>query len=218
MRGNPVIVVLLSPPGGGKGTQAEHLVEEYGFRHYSTGAILREEVRKGTDIGLRAQEAMENGELVPDALLGEIVRARLEHLEGPGCILDGYPRNLPQAEYLEKVRGDYPVFIVNITVPEEQIFKRLSGRRFCSNCGKIYNIYFSPPRRDGICDSCGSRLEQRKDDREEVIEERLRVYRRQTHPVIDYYRERDGYFEVDGDREPDQVFQQLREIVGALAV
>ena len=210
------IVVLLGPPGGGKGTQAKQLVDEFGLMHYSTGDILREEVRRGSEVGLRARAIMEAGELVPDEVLGEIVRGRLRSLEGTsGCILDGYPRTVAQARFLEEIRDGLSLTIVNIAVDEEQIVKRLSGRRFCPGCGNIYNIYFSPPKVAGRCDRCGTELQRRKDDHEDVIRERLRVYNEQTRPVIDFYREWPTYFEVDGNREPAAVFGELRRIIEA---
>lgn len=209
------IVVLLGPPGGGKGTQAKQLVGEFGLAHYSTGEILREEVRRGSEVGRRARAIMEAGELVPDEVLGEIVRGRLRDLkDGSGCILDGYPRTVAQARFLEEIREGLPLTVVNITVDEDQIVKRLSGRRFCPECGNIYNIYFSPPKQEGLCDRCGIELERRKDDHEEVIRERLRVYNEQTRPVVDFYRSWPTYFEVDGNREPAAVFDDVCRIFG----
>jgi adenylate kinase len=209
------ILVLLGPPGGGKGTQAKRLVGEFDLVHYSTGDILREEVRRDSEIGRRAKAIMEAGELVPDEVLGEIVRGRLQDLDGKGgCILDGYPRTVAQARFLEEIRDGMPLIVVNITVDEEQIVKRLSGRRFCPNCGSIYNIYFSPPKEGGRCDRCGAELERRKDDHEDVIRERLRVYNDQTRPVVGFYRGWPTYFEVDGNQEPAVVFDEIRRIVG----
>lgn len=210
------IVVLLGPPGGGKGTQAKRLVDEFGLVHYSTGDILREEVRRDSPVGRRAKAIMEAGELVPDEVLGEIVRGRLKDLEpGDGCILDGYPRTLAQARFLEEIRDGMPLIVVNVTVDEEQIIKRLSGRRFCPKCGNIYNIYFSPPKEAGHCDRCGAELQRREDDHEDVIRERLRVYNEQTRPVVDFYRDWPTYFEVDGNKDPAVVFDELSRIVGA---
>ncbi len=212
------IVVLLGPPGSGKGTQAKRLVEEFRLVHFSTGDILREEVRRGSPVGQRAKAIMESGELVPDDVLGEIVRGRLADLaNGQGCILDGYPRTLAQARFLEQIRDGHPLIVINITVDEEQIVKRLSGRRFCPNCGNIYNIYFSPPKRAEHCDRCGAELQRRKDDHEDVIRERLRVYDEQTRPVVDFYQDWPTYFEVDGNQEPAVVFDEVCRIVGTRA-
>jgi len=175
------VLVLLGPPGGGKGTQAKKIVEEFGFGHFSTGDALREEVRNQTEIGRQAQAIMESGELVPDELLGAMVKNRVEQAaESQGIILDGYPRTVAQAEFLSSFTADMKVVAVNIAVDQDQIVKRLSGRRFCPKCGTIYNISFSPPAVEGICDRCGTELARRKDDYEEVIRERLRVYDQKT--------------------------------------
>jgi len=208
------ILVLLGPPGGGKGTQAKKIVEEFGYGHFSTGDALREEVKNQTEIGKQAKAIMESGELVPDELLGAMVKGRIERAAGTeGIILDGYPRTVSQAEFLATFTGDMQVSAVNIAVDQEQIVKRLSGRRFCPGCGTIYNISFSPPASEGICDKCGTRLERRKDDYEEVIRERLRVYEEKTQPVVDFYRESGSYFEVDGNKSPEEVFHEVDKIV-----
>lgn len=214
----PYIVILMGPPGGGKGTQAKMLVQEFGLIHYSTGDILREEARRGTPAGLQARAYMEAGELVPDEILGGIVRERLAALRpGQGCILDGYPRSLAQARFLEEIRGDMPCTVINIEVPEEVLVRRLAGRRTCPTCGKVYNVHFSPPRVAERCDDCGSQLQRRKDDQAEVVRERLRVYRETTRPVVDFYRGLPGYHEVDGSGDAAQVFEAVSRAVGILA-
>lgn len=211
------ILVLLGPPGGGKGTQAKKIVDAFGYGHFSTGDALREEVKNETELGKQAKAIMESGELVPDELLGAMVKGRVEQAAGAeGIILDGYPRTVAQAEFLASFTGDMKVSAVNIAVDQEQIVKRLSGRRFCPGCGTIYNISFSPPAKEGICDKCGARLERRKDDYEEVIRERLRVYQEKTQPVVDFYRESGSYFEVDGNRSPEEVFHEVEKIVRSL--
>jgi len=210
------ILVLLGPPGGGKGTQAKKLAGEFGWKHVSTGDVLREEVSNGTELGKRARAIMESGELVPDELVGEIIRSRIEQREGiEGFILDGFPRTVAQAEFLAEIAQDLPIHALGIEVEEDQVVKRLSGRRFCPTCGNIYNIYFSPPEVPGVCE-CGTKLIRRKDDREDVIRERLRVYHEQTRPVIDFYRASGKYFPVDGNWEPDDVYDELRKVVGTL--
>ncbi len=218
IRGEPQLVILLGPPGGGKGTQAKLLAEEFGLVHFSTGDLLRDEVRRGTPAGIQARVYMEAGELVPDELLGRIVRERLAALgPGQGCILDGYPRSLSQAHYLEEIRGTTPLTVLNIEVPEELLVQRLAGRRSCPVCGKVYNVHFSPPRVAERCDDCGSELQRRKDDQDEVIRERLRVYRETTRPVVDFYRGLPGYHEVDGSGDAAQVFEAVKRAVGILA-
>ena len=211
------VLVLLGPPGGGKGTQAKKIVEEFGFAHFSTGDALREEVSNQTEIGIKAKAIMESGELVPDELLGAMVKGRIENAVGSkGIILDGYPRTVSQAEFLATFTSDMKVAAVNIAVDQGLIIKRLSGRRFCQNCGTIYNISFSPPVKDGICDKCGTELSRRKDDYEDVIRERLRVYDKKTQPVVDYYENSGSYFEVDGNKTPEEVFTEVGKIVRSL--
>lgn len=212
------VVVLLAPPGGGKGTQAQRLVERFGMTHISVGDVLREEVRRGSDLGCRVKKIMEAGELVSDELVADIIRSRLTGANGSkGVVLDGYPRNVNQAGQLDSITDQMQVRVINIAVAEDQVVKRLSGRRFCRNCGKIYNIYFSPPAVPAVCDDCGGELIQRSDDTQVVIEERLRVYDRQTRPVLDYYRSRDSFFEVDGNWSPVDVHEEVARIVGTMA-
>jgi adenylate kinase len=208
------VIVLLGAPGAGKGTQAKKLVEQFSMGHVSTGEVLREAVRLGTPLGQKAKAIMEAGELVPDELVAQIVSERAIGAEGDsGVILDGFPRNVRQAEYLDSVAREIPVHVINIRLDEEMAVRRLSGRRFCPACGTIYNIFFSPPENEGVCDNCGTPLMQRKDDREEVIRERLRVYREQTQPVESYYRSRENYFEVDGNQDPEEVAVEMAKIV-----
>ncbi len=214
---NRYLIVLLGPPGGGKGTQAKKLVEVFGMRHVSVGDMLREEVKKGSELGNRVKVIMAAGELVSDELVGQIVGSLIREKTGETILLDGYPRNTVQAEFLDSITDGESVYAVNISVEEGQVIRRLSGRRFCSECGKIYNTYFSPPVRPGICDDCGTELLRRPDDREEVIAERMRVYREQTRPVIDFFRSKTHYFEVDGNWEPQAVFEELCQVVRTFA-
>jgi len=152
-----------------------------------------------------------------DELVGQIVGSLIREKTGETILLDGYPRNTVQAEFLDSITDGESVYAVNISVEEGQVIRRLSGRRFCSECGKIYNTYFSPPVRPGICDDCGTELLRRPDDREEVIAERMRVYREQTRPVIDFFRSKTHYFEVDGNWEPQAVFEELCQVVRTFA-
>ncbi|HLV01505.1 MAG TPA: adenylate kinase [Acidobacteriota bacterium] len=217
MSGNKKVIILLGPPGAGKGTQAKKLSKEFDLIHISTGDILRKEVREGTELGDKVREIMNAGELVPDELVGEIVRTCLQkHSTAPGFILDGYPRNVNQAEFLMSIADGWPVYAVGIEVEEDVLIKRLAGRRYCPRCGKIYNVYFSPPSTEGICDVCGSELVQRRDDRQEVISERLRVYHEQTRPVIEFFSSQGRYIEIDGSRSVVQVAQALSELVGVI--
>ena len=209
-----IVVVLLGPPGAGKGTQAKKMVEKFDLTHVSTGDLLREEVRSGSSLGQRLKAIMEAGLLVPDQLVSTIVAERVRnHPNEGGLLLDGYPRNLDQASFLGRVTGGILVWAIHIRVLETEVIRRLAGRRDCRCCGRIYNVYLSPSIQKGICDDCGAKLIQRPDDREEVIQERLQVYRQQTKPVIQFYAGREHYSEVDGNRTPEQVASQLAAIV-----
>ncbi len=211
------VITLLGAPGAGKGTQAKILADKFGYKHVSTGEVLREAVSQGTPLGAKVKAVMEAGELVSDDLVSEIVR---ERVTGPDAarvfILDGYPRNVAQARYLDDLGDRIDLYVIDLTLEEEAAVKRLSGRRYCSACGKIYNVFFSPSVKEGICDACGSALQQRKDDAEEVIKERFRVYRQQTAPVVDFYSGRPNFFEIDGNREPDDIAGEMSCLVGEL--
>lgn len=211
------VITLLGAPGAGKGTQAKMLADRFGYEHVSTGDVLRDAVRQGTPLGQKVRAVMEAGDLVPDDLVSEIVRERVTAPDAPRVfILDGYPRNLAQAKYLEKLDSQIDLYVVDINLAEDAAEKRLTGRRYCSGCGKIYNVFFSPSVKKGICDVCGSELQQRKDDAEDVIRERLRVYRRQTAPVADFYSGRSNFFEIEGNREPDEIAGEMSRLVNSL--
>ena len=189
-------LILLGPPGAGKGTQGRMLAAHLGYPSISTGDALREAVRQQTDLGKQARKVMEAGELVPDSLVDEIVKARLAQTDSKeGFILDGYPRTIAQAEFFEKLaaREGIDILALGIRVNEEVLVGRLSQRWSCPGCGKIYNAASSPSRRNGICDDCGAGLIQRRDDKPEVIRERLHVYQKTTQPLIDFYRQRGQY-------------------------
>jgi adenylate kinase len=201
-------LLLLGPPGAGKGTQSTRLAEEYGVDHVTTGDALRANKDMETDHGT-PREYMDAGELVPDPVVNEIVVEALA--DADGFVLDGYPRNLSQAEFL----GDMVDLdtVALLSVPEAELVRRLTGRRVCSDCGATYHVEFAPPAEDGVCDECGAALTQRADDTEETVRERLRVYEENTAPVVEYYRERDELVEVDGTGSPDEVFAALRASV-----
>jgi adenylate kinase len=204
-------VALLGPPGAGKGTQAKRIVQETGLVHLSSGDILRDEVSRATDLGRTAKRFMERGELVPDGLIIDMIRGRIESAES-GFLLDGFPRTVAQAEALE---GITPLdAVINIGISREAVVRRLTARRVCEGCGKIYNLLYDPPANEATCDACGGRLLQRDDDKRDVIENRYDVYERSTAPLIDYYRDRGLLHEVDGTRSSDEV---LSEIMAVLA-
>lgn len=203
-------VVLLGPPGAGKGTQAQRLAWEVGVPYVATGDMLRRHVRKGTDLGTRARAYMDRGDLVPDDLIIAMVRRRLEEADCQGgFILDGFPRTPAQAEALAALAP--PDVVLYLDVREDEIARRLSGRRTCRECGAVYHLEFDPPAEAGVCDRCGGALDQRVDDREEVVRERVRTYRRQTEPVVDRYRARSLLVEVDGSGTIPEVEARLRE-------
>ncbi len=205
------VVILLGAPGAGKGTQAKLLAESSGYLHVSTGDLLREAVRQGSELGKRCKAIMEAGELVPDELVSQLVEEKNSSGRADsGMILDGYPRNLAQAEFLSRVLNGVRPKTIRIRVDEDQVVKRLSGRRTCSGCGRIYNVFFSPSAKgEAECEACGGKLLQRKDDREEVIRERMHVYRQQTAPMIGYYSSRGDFFEVDGNRSVSEVAAEI---------
>src|SRR5438477_2217854 len=212
-------VILLGPPGAGKGTQAKAIVARYGIPQISTGDILRENRAQGTELGKRAAAIMDRGELVPDELVCDMVAARLAHADcARGFILDGFPRTVKQAEWLDKLlaksaaRTPAPV-VISLKVDYNNLLRRLTGRRSCPACGRIYNVYFQPPRVPDVCDVDGSKLVARQDDSEAVISERLKAYEKQTLPLADYYRRSGRLREVSGEASVDQVTAEILKAI-----
>lgn len=210
-----MIIVLFGPPGAGKGTQAERISREMGIPHIATGDMFREAVAKGTELGRKAQEYMRRGELVPDEIVNEMVRERISMPDcSRGFILDGYPRTVNQAKALDEMlaeMGRKVDVVLNLSVSDDEVVKRLSYRRICRRCGAIYHLINNPPRREGVCDRCGGELYQREDDREEVIRRRLRVYYEQTEPVLRYYAERGILRDIDGNGTVDEVWERVKK-------
>lgn len=207
-------IILLGPPGAGKGTQASMLVKEFGVPHISTGDIFRAAIKEGTELGLKAKSFMDQGQLVPDEVVIGIVRERLTQKDcQDGFILDGFPRTVPQADALQdalKNLGMVLNAVVNLEVSEEELVTRLSGRRVCKNCGATYHIKFSPAKNPGICDVCGGELYQRDDDKEETIRKRLEVYSNQTSPLIEYYQGTGLLKTIKGDgKEIEEIFKAV---------
>jgi len=203
-------VLLLGPPGAGKGTQSGRLADRFDLEHVTTGDALRANPDMETDYGT-PREYMEAGELVPDPVVNEIVKAALEAADG--YVLDGYPRNLEQAEYLDGIT-DLDV-VVTLEVPRDELIARLTGRRICPDCGRNFHLEYDPPADPGVCDDCGTELIQREDDQEDVVRERLRVYDENTAPVVAHYDERGVLERIDGDRPPDAVWADLEAAVAA---
>lgn len=210
--------VLLGPPGAGKGTQAVRIVEKYNVPHISTGDIFRENIKNGTELGKRAQEYMNKGELVPDDLVIEIATDRLLKDDCKnGFLLDGFPRTVYQAQKLDEflaANGMKLDVVIDIEVEKEELITRLTGRRVCKACGASFHIVNVPPKQEGICDSCGGELFQRADDTIETVENRINVYNQQTMPLVDYYKEAGNIATVDGALGLDEVFAKIVEAIG----
>jgi adenylate kinase len=213
-----VSLILLGPPGAGKGTQAKQLEEKYGLVQLSTGDMLRAEVKLGTELGRKAQAIMDQGHLVPDNVMIDLIAARIDRLAGKGFILDGFPRTVPQAEALDKMLRDKGLRIdqvIEITVDEDALVDRLAGRFTCAVCGASYHDRYHRPKVEGVCDVCGAReFTRRKDDRPETVKARLAKYREQTAPILPYYRKEGILRQVDGMAEIAEVGRQIDKMIG----
>lgn len=211
-------LILLGPPGAGKGTQAAKIIEKYNIPHISTGDIFRENIKNGTELGKKAQEYMNAGQLVPDELVVEIATDRLTKDDcKDGFLLDGFPRTVFQAEALDKFlaeRGSRIDNVLDIDVNREELMIRLTGRRVCSKCGASFHIVNIPPKKEGICDVCGAELIQRKDDNEETAANRIEVYNKETKPLIDYYEKAGNISHIDGTAGLENVFNAIVGILG----
>lgn len=212
-------IIMLGAPGAGKGTQAKMLADKYKIPHVSTGDIFRANIKNGTELGTKAKVYMDQGMLVPDELTCDLV---VDRIKQDDCkdryILDGFPRTIPQAECLDKALdalNDKIDFAVNVEVPDENIIRRMSGRRACLSCGRTYHIVYNPPKEEGICDECKKELVLRDDDKPETVEKRLKVYHEQTQPLIDYYRNKGVLAEVDGTRDMQEVFTAITDVLEA---
>lgn len=210
-------IVLMGPPGAGKGTQAKKLAEVFGVAQVATGDILRAAVQQGTALGKKAKEYMDRGLLVPDEVITGIVRERLREINvKKGFILDGFPRTIPQAESLEKILEEMGVkldTVINIVVPREELIERFTGRRVCEMCGSTYHVKYNPPKQEGICDKCGGRLIVRADDDVKTVEKRIDVYERETKPLIEYYRSKNLLVNIDGNRPIEVVFEEIKDLL-----
>lgn len=207
-------VILLGPPGSGKGTQGDLLEKRHGFPKVSTGDLLRREVQAGTPLGKKAEASMGRGELVSDEIVIEMLQKRIAQPDcRNGYILDGFPRNIAQALKLEKIIGISPEIVIDIHLREQTLVSRLSQRRICSGCGAIYSLSTLSPEKRDACQACGSALIQRNDDTPKVIKERLKVYHEQTVPLIDHYRQRNVYHKIDGEGKVGDVFEKISDIL-----
>jgi adenylate kinase len=213
-------LILFGPPGAGKGTQAERLRKDFELPYIATGDMLRANVNEETELGKKAKEYMDAGDLVPDELIVAMAADRLSQDDAQdGFILDGFPRTIEQAEALDKQLSDMGRRVTAallVDVPDEEVIRRLSGRRMCVKAGHNYHVEFDPPKHEGVCDQDGSRLVQRDDDKPEVIENRLRVYHEKTKPLVDYYDERGLMRRIDGTRDPADVHGHIRAVIATL--
>ena len=212
-------IIMLGAPGAGKGTQAKKIAAKYNIPHISTGDIFRMNIKMGTELGIKAQTYMTQGLLVPDELVVDLVVDRLAQDDcANGCVLDGFPRTIPQAECLDAAlaaKGEAIDYAVDVDVPDENIINRMSGRRACVACGATYHIVHIPTKVEGVCDRCGESLILRDDDKPETVKKRLDVYHAQTQPLIDYYTSKNVLKSVDGTQDMEDVFQAIVDILGA---
>lgn len=213
-------IILMGPPGAGKGTQAEYIKEAFPIPHISTGDMFRAAVANGTAMGLEAKKYMDAGQLVPDEVTIGVVEERLSQADcEKGFLLDGFPRTFPQAEALDKAlakMGKKVETALNIDVPDDILLARMSGRVSCVECKAVYNTIFNPPASEGLCDKCGGELVQRSDDKEDTVKNRLNVYNEQTQPLIDYYQKQGVLITVDGNRETAVVFEDVKKVLESL--
>ena len=212
-------IIMLGAPGAGKGTQAKKIAAKYGIPHISTGDIFRANIKNGTELGKKAKTYMDQGLLVPDELVVDLVVDRVKQEDCKnGYVLDGFPRTIPQAEALDKALtdlGEKMDYSIDVDVPDENIVRRMSGRRACVGCGATYHLEYAPTKAEGICDVCGKELILRDDDKPETVTNRLNVYHEQTQPLIDYYTKAGILKTVDGTADIEDVFQAIVEILGA---
>lgn len=210
-------IIMLGAPGAGKGTQALKIAEKYNIPHISTGDIFRMNIKEGTELGKKAKSFMDQGLLVPDELVVDLVVDRLAQADAKnGYVLDGFPRTIPQAEALDKAlaeKGEAVDYAIDVDVPDENIINRMSGRRACTACGGTYHIKYAPTKVDGVCDTCGGALVLRDDDKPETVKKRLEVYHEQTQPLIDYYNKKNALKTVDGTQDVADVFAAIVKIL-----
>lgn len=210
-------IIMLGAPGAGKGTQAKKIASKYGIPHISTGDIFRANIKNGTELGKKAKVFMDQGLLVPDELVVDLIMDRFQEADCQnGYVLDGFPRTIPQAKALDDAlakNNDAMEYAIDVDVPDENIVNRMSGRRACVGCGGTYHLVTIPPKTEGICDTCGGELILREDDKPETVQNRLKVYHDQTQPLIDYYQGKGILKTVDGTKSPEAVLEDIISII-----
>lgn len=213
-------LIIMGPPGAGKGTQASFITKEYEIAHISTGDMFRQAIKNETPLGIKVKQIIAKGELVPDELTTKLVEERLSQKDcKKGFLLDGYPRNIKQAEDLKQILNNLNIKLdvaLNIDVADDIIIERIAGRRICKTCQASYHIKYNPPKKDGICDFDGGQLYQRNDDKEDVIKNRLKVYYEQTYPLFEYYKKENILKNVNGNQSLDNVFNDIKSVLGEL--
>ena len=213
-------IIMLGAPGAGKGTQAKKIAEKYSIPHISTGDIFRANIKNNTELGKKAKTYMDKGELVPDELVVDLIMDRFKDADcANGYVLDGFPRTIPQAEALDKAlaaNNEAVDFAINVEVPDENIIKRMAGRRSCKDCGAIFHLVYNPPKKENCCDVCGGPLVLRDDDKEETVKKRLDVYHEQTAPLIDWYKNEKKYQHINGLGTMEGIFAEICEAVDKL--
>lgn len=208
------VIILLGPPGAGKGSQATLIKERVGFAHISTGDLLRENIKDGTSLGKKAKGYMDEGKLVPDELIFDMLFDRVKQTDcKKGYILDGFPRNIPQARVLKQKLEGQPVTAIYFSLPDSVIVERIAKRIICKSCQRPYHLFYSPPKAAGKCDACGSELYQRSDDTKEVVEKRLKVYHEQTAPLIDYFQNQQTLHEIDSSQSKEAIVSEILNLL-----